>query len=240
MLAERHGFDAGPAYTVAMQFFSPRPKPVPSPAEALPGRPDPIVEPGTHTVLGTPIAGPWPEGTETAVFGLGCFWGAEKAFWELPGVVSTAVGYAGGYTPNPTYREACTGQTGHAEVVQVAFDPKRISYEQLLKTFWEDHDPTQGLRQGNDLGSQYRSIIVPRSAEQRRLAEMSRDAYQQYLTAAGYGEITTEIKDSDEFFYAEDYHQQYLDKVPNGYCPIHATGVKLPEGFAVAPLRYVD
>jgi len=223
-----------------MQFFSPKPTPIPSPAEALPGRPDPIVEPGNHTVLGTPIAGPWPDGTETAVFGLGCFWGAEKAFWQLPGVVSTAVGYAGGYTPNPTYREACTGQTGHAEVVQVAFDPKRISYEQLLKTFWEHHDPTQGLRQGNDIGSQYRSIIIPANPEQRRLAEMSRDAYQERLTAAGYGPITTEINESDDFFYAEDYHQQYLDKVPNGYCPIHATGVKLPADFTVTPLQYVD
>ena len=223
-----------------MQFFRSKPLSLPSPTEALPGRPDPIVQPGLHTVLGTPIAGPWPEGTQTAVFGLGCFWGAEKAFWQLPGVVSTAVGYAGGYTPNPTYREACTGQTGHAEVVQVAFDPAKISYEQLLKTFWEDHDPTQAMRQGNDVGSQYRSIIVPKDAEQRRLAEASRDAYQERLTAAGYGEITTEIRQSTDFFYAEDYHQQYLDKNPFGYCPNHSTGVKLPDDFVVTPLQYVD
>ncbi len=240
MLAERHRFDARRAYTLAMQFFRSKPESISSPAEALPGRPDPIVEPGIHTVLGTPIAGPWPAGTETAIFGLGCFWGAEKAFWELPGVISTAVGYAGGYTPNPTYREACTGRTGHAEVVQVAYDPERISYEELLKVFWEDHDPTQGMRQGNDTGSQYRSIIIPTTPQQRRLAEMSRDMFQERLTAAGYGTITTEIKESDEFFYAEDYHQQYLDKVPNGYCPIHATGVKLPDDFKVMPLQYVD
>ena len=196
--------------------------------------------PGLHTVLGTPIAGPWPSGTQTAVFGLGCFWGAEKAFWQLPGVVSTAVGYAGGFTPNPTYREACSGDTGHAEVVQVAFDPSQISYEQLLKVFWEEHDPTQGMRQGNDMGTQYRSIIVAANDEQRRAAEASRDAYQERLTAAGYGQITTEITGALPFYYAEDYHQQYLDKVPNGYCPNHATGVKLPEGFTVTPLQYVD
>jgi peptide-methionine (S)-S-oxide reductase len=223
-----------------MQFFGFRAPSMPSPDDALPGRPDPIMQPGIHTVLGTPIAGPWPDGTETAIFGLGCFWGAEKAFWELPGVVSTAVGYAGGYTPNPTYREACSGKTGHAEVVLVAYDPKRISYEQLLKTFWEDHDPTQEMRQGNDVGTQYRSIIIARTPEQRRLAEMSRDAFQSMLTAAGYGKITTEITESDDFFYAEDYHQQYLDKVPNGYCPIHATGVTLPDAFGVKPLQYVD
>jgi peptide-methionine (S)-S-oxide reductase len=224
-----------------MQFFSHKPASLPSPTDALPGRSEPIVQPGIHTVLGTPIAGPWPEGTETAIFGLGCFWGAEKAFWQLPGVVSTAVGYAGGYTPNPTYSEACSGRTGHAEVVQVAFDPKRISYAQLLETFWEDHDPTQEMRQGNDVGTQYRSIIIPANAEQRRLAEMSLDAFQERLTAAGYGPITTEITEpSKTFFYAEDYHQQYLDKVPNGYCPNHATGVKLPADFKVTPLQYVD
>jgi peptide-methionine (S)-S-oxide reductase len=223
-----------------MRFLMPKAKPIPSPDEALPGRPDPIVEPGIHTVLGTPIGGPWPDGTETAVFGLGCFWGDEKDFWQLPGVVSTAVGYAGGYTPNPTYQEVCTGRTGHAEVVQVAFDPKRISYEQLLKAFWEHHDPTQGLRQGNDVGSQYRSIIIPRDAEQRRLAETSRDMFQERLTAAGYGQITTEIKESPEFYYAEDYHQQYLDKNPFGYCPDHRTGVTLPEDFKVTPLQYID
>ncbi|HSL76060.1 MAG TPA: peptide-methionine (S)-S-oxide reductase MsrA [Candidatus Limnocylindrales bacterium] len=223
-----------------MQFFASKPTSIPTPEEALPGRPEPIMRPGIHTVLGTPIAGPWPEGTETAGVGLGCVWGAETEFWQLPGVVSTAVGYAGGYTPNPTYREACTGQTGHAEVVQVAFDPKRISYEALLKEFWENHDPTQNMRQGNDVGSQYRSIIIPTTPEQRRLAEKSRDMFQEQLTAAGYGAITTEIKEADDFFYAEDYHQQYLDKVPNGYCPNHATGVTLPLDFKVTPLQYVD
>jgi peptide-methionine (S)-S-oxide reductase len=223
-----------------MRFFSSKPQAIPSPAEALPGRPDPIDSPGIHTILGTPIAGPWPDGTRTAVFGFGCFWGAEKAFWQLPGVVSTAVGYAGGHTPNPTYREACTGQTGHAEVVQVAYDPMKVSYEQLLKLFWEHHDPTQGMRQGNDMGSQYRSIILVADADQRTAAEASRDAYQEQLSASGYGPITTEIVDAGPFYYAEDYHQQYLDKVPNGYCPNHATGVKLPGDFVVKPLQYVD
>jgi peptide-methionine (S)-S-oxide reductase len=222
-----------------MWFFS-KPASMPSPTDALPGRADPIVRPGIHTVLGTPIAGPWPDGTQTTVFGLGCFWGAEKAFWEVPGVVSTAVGYAGGFTPNPTYQEACSGKTGHAEVMQVAFDPTRVSYEQLLKLFWEHHDPTQAMRQGNDVGTQYRSIILVADDVQRAAAEASRDAYQERLTAAGYGPITTEIGDLDEFFYAEDYHQQYLDKVPNGYCPNHSTGVKLPDDFVVTPLEYVD
>ncbi len=223
-----------------MRFFSFKPQSIPTATDALPGRPNPIMTPGLHAVLGTPIAGPWPSGTQTAVFGLGCFWGAEKAFWQLPGVVSTAVGYAGGFTPNPTYREACSGDTGHAEVVQVAFDPSRISYEQLLKVFWEEHDPTQGMRQGNDMGTQYRSIIVAANDQQRRAAEASRDAYQERLTAAGYGKITTEITDAVPFYYAEDYHQQYLDKVPNGYCPNHATGVKLPHDFVVTPLQYLD
>jgi peptide-methionine (S)-S-oxide reductase len=225
-----------------MRFFNTKPQTVPSPAETLPGRPAPIVKPGIHTVLGTPIAGPWPDGTQTAVFGLGCFWGAEKAYWQLPGVVSTAVGYAGGSTPNPTYEEACSGRTGHAEVVQVAFDPARVSYEELLKLFWEHHDPTQGMRQGNDLGTQYRSIILANGADQRAAAEASRDVYQERLTSAGFGTITTEIRDADEFFYAEDYHQQYLDKNrgPGAYCPDHRTGVKLPDGFAVTPLQYVD
>jgi peptide-methionine (S)-S-oxide reductase len=223
-----------------MQFFRSRPEAVPSPAEALPGRPEPIVQPGTHTVLGTPIAGPWPDGTRTAVFGLGCFWGAEKAFWQLPGVVTTAVGYAGGSTPNPTYEEACSGRTGHAEVVQVAYDPERVTYEELLKLFWEHHDPTQGMRQGNDMGTQYRSIILVADDAQRAAAEASRDAYQERLTAAGFGSITTEIADADPFFYAEDYHQQYLDRNPRGYCPDHRTGVKLPDGFVVTPLQYVD
>jgi peptide-methionine (S)-S-oxide reductase len=223
-----------------MQFFRPRPQAIPSPDDALPGRSEPIVRPGTHTVLGTPIAGPWPEGTRTAIFALGCFWGDEKDFWQIPGVVSTAVGYAGGSTPNPTYEEVCSGRTGHAEAVLVAFDPSAVSYEQLLKSFWEHHDPTQGMRQGNDRGTQYRSVIFVADDEQRRRAEASRDAYQERLTAAGFGQITTEIVDAGEFFFAEDYHQQYLDKVPNGYCPNHATGVRLPDDFVVTPLQYVD
>ena len=222
-----------------MQFLFRKPT-LPSPAETLPGRPNAILTPGTHTVLGSPLAGPWPEGTRTAIFGLGCFWGAEKDFWQLPGVVTTAVGYAGGTTPNPTYQEACTGRTGHAEVVLVAFDPSRISYEQLLRTFWEHHNPTQGMRQGNDVGTQYRSIILTADDEQRSIAEASRDAYQAQLTAAGYGRITTEIASAGPFYYAEDYHQEYLDKDPNGYCPVHATGVTLPEGLTVTPLQYVD
>jgi peptide-methionine (S)-S-oxide reductase len=189
--------------------------------------------PGTHTILGTPIAGPWPEGTRTAIFGLGCFWGAEKGFWRLPGVVSTAVGYAGGFSANPTYEEACTGRTGHAEVVLVAYDPARIGYGELLRVFWEGHDPTQGMRQGNDVGTQYRSILLVADPEQRRIAEASRDAYQERLTAAGFGPITTEIADADPFYYAEDYHQQYLDKNPNGYCPDHGTGVACPVGVGL-------
>jgi peptide-methionine (S)-S-oxide reductase len=223
-----------------MWFFSSKPASIPSSDEALPGRDTPIVRPGIHTVLGTPIAGPWPAGTRTAIFGLGCFWGAEKAFWQVPGVVSTSVGYAGGSTPNPTYEEACSGRTGHAEVVQVAYDPSQVSYEQLLKLFWEYHDPTQGMRQGNDRGTQYRSIILTADDEQQAVAEASRDMYQAELTAAGFGEITTEIRPADRYFFAEDYHQQYLDKVPNGYCPNHSTGVTLPADFAATPLQYVD
>ena len=224
-----------------MRFLSPKAQAVPSPAEALPGRPDQIMSPGVHTILGTPIAGPWPAGTRTAIFGLGCFWGDEKDFWQLPGVVTTAVGYAGGSTPNPTYNEVCSGRTGHAEVVLIAYDPERISYEQLLKAFWEHHDPTQGMRQGNDVGTSYRSIIIA-TDEQRTIAEASRAMYQAQLSKAGYGTITTEIVDAKAypFYYAEDYHQQYLDKNPRGYCPNHATGVKLPDGWAVTPLQYVD
>jgi peptide-methionine (S)-S-oxide reductase len=223
-----------------MRFFDFGHPSMPSPDQTLPGRPDPILKPGVHTILGTPLAGPWPDGTQTAIFGLGCFWGDEKAFWQLPGVVTTAVGYAGGTTPNPTYQEVCSGRTGHAEAVLVAFDPSRITYEQLLKTFWEDHDPTQGMRQGNDSGTQYRSIILTANDEQARVAEASREAYQAKLSAAGYGKITTEIAPAGPFYYAEDYHQQYLDKVPNGYCPNHSTGVKLPDDFVVTPLQYVD
>ncbi len=216
-----------------MRFFSSKPDTIPSPADALPGRPDPIVAPGTHTILGMPLAGPWPDGTKTAIFGLGCFWGAEKAFWQLPGVVATAVGYAGGSTPNPTYNEACSGRTGHAEAVQVAYDPARISYEQLLKTFWEHHDPTQAMRQGNDVGTQYRSIILTADADQRAAAEASRDVYQAKLSAAGYGTITTEIAPAGPFYYAEDYHQQYLDKNPNGYNCDNRTGVACPIGVGL-------
>jgi len=221
-----------------LDFF--RQPSLPTDAEALPGRPDPGVAPGTHTVLGTPLAGPWPDGTRTAIFGLGCFWGAEKDYWQVPGVVTTAVGYAGGATPNPTYQEACTGRTGHAEAVLVAYDPAKVTYEDLLRVFWESHDPTQGMRQGNDIGTQYRSIILVEDDEQRRVAEASRDAYQQRLTEAGFGQIRTEIVDRGPFYYAEDYHQQYLDKVPNGYCPNHSTGVTLPDDFKVTPLQYVD
>ena len=225
-----------------MRFFTSRQPTIPSPAEALPGRPQPIMTPGNHTILGTPLAGPWPEGTHTAIFGLGCFWGAEKDFWELPGVVTTAVGYASGATPNPTYQEVCTGGTGHAEVVLVAYDPSRITYEQLLKTFWESHDPTQGMRQGNDLGTQYRSLILTADEDQRAAAEASRDAFQANLAKAGFGTITTSIEPAGPFYYAEDYHQQYLDKNPNGYCPNHSTGVKLPGDLAkpVTPLQYVE
>ena len=225
-----------------MQFFSHKPKSIPSPADALPGRSEPIMEPGIHTVLGTPIGGPYPDGFQIAEFALGCFWGEEKAFWEQPGVWTTAVGYQGGSTPNPTYRESGTGKSGHAESVRVVFDPSKITYEQLLKIFWENHDPTQGMRQGNDVGTQYRSEIFVRDEAQRKAAEASKAMYQKALSAAGYGEITTEIVGPPvpEFYFAEDYHQQYLDKVPFGYCPNHSTGVKLPADFKVTPLEYVD
>jgi peptide-methionine (S)-S-oxide reductase len=224
-----------------MQFFSNKPKSIPSPAEALPGRSEPIMEPGEHTVLGTPIGGPYPDGFQIAEFALGCFWGEEKTFWQQPGVWTTAVGYQGGSTPNPTYHESGTGKTGHAESVRVVFDPSKITYEQLLKIFWENHDPTQGMRQGNDRGTQYRSEIFVRDEAQRQAAEASKAMYQQALSAAGYGEITTEIvgPPAPEFYFAEDYHQQYLDKVPFGYCPNHATGVKLPN-IEVTPLQYVE
>ena len=232
----------GRAYNPGMWFLNSKPATVPSPAEALPGRSDRIMTPGTHTILGTPLAGPWPDGTKTAIFGLGCFWGAEKAFWQVPGVVTTAVGYAGGSTPNPTYNEACSGKTGHAEVVLVAFDPAVVTYEQLLQTFWEHHDPTQAMRQGNDVGTQYRSIILTADDEQRRVAESTRDAFQAKLAAAGYGTITTDIAAAGLFYYAEDYHQQYLDKTrgPGAYCPDHRTGVKLPDDFVVTPLQYIE
>ncbi len=197
--------------------------------QALPGR---AVRPfrlaGTHTVLGTPIEAPVPDGFEEAVFALGCFWGGEEIFWQVPGVWTTAVGYAGGVTPNPTYEEVCTGATGHTEAVRVVYDPAVVSYEQLLKHFWETHDPTQVMRQGNDIGTQYRSAIYTTSAEQQKIAESSRDAYQPVLTSAGYDKIATEIAPLGEFYYAEDYHQQYLHKIPNGYRCHSATGLSYP------------
>jgi peptide-methionine (S)-S-oxide reductase len=200
--------------------------------EALPGRDQRIFTvPARHAVLGTPLEPPFPEGLERAVFGLGCFWGAERKFWETEGVYTTAVGYSGGYTPNPTYEEVCSGQTGHAETVLVVFDPDVVSYEQLLKVFWEAHDPTQGMRQGNDMGTQYRSSIEVSGPEQRATAEASRDAYQRALATARHGDITTEIVDAGEFWYAEDYHQQYLHKNPLGYCGLGGTGVSCPTGL---------
>jgi peptide-methionine (S)-S-oxide reductase len=201
---------------------------LPTAAGALPGRAEPIAVPSQHHVNGNPLKAPYPDGMETAMFGMGCFWGAERKFWQLNGVFTTAVGYAAGITPNPTYQEVCTGLTGHNEVVLVVFDPKVISYEAILKTFWESHNPTQGMRQGNDTGTQYRSGIYVYSESQRKLAEASRDAYQQALNAAGYGTITTEILDAPEFYYAEAYHQQYLAKNPNGYCGLGGTNVACP------------
>ena len=212
-------------------FSSPMNLRLPRPDQALPGHDTPMPVPETHFVNGNRITPPFPAGLEQAIFGMGCFWGAERKFWEAPGVYSTAVGYAGGYTQNATYKEVCSGMTGHTEVVLVVFDPKVTSYEQMLRTFWENHDPTQGMRQGNDDGTQYRSAIYTTSAEQKAAAEASRDAFQDRLTAAGYGPITTEIADAPEFFYAEDYHQQYLAKNPNGYCGIGGTGVSCPVGI---------
>ena len=217
-----------------MFSFKQKPMKIPTAAEALPGRPAPIPTASTHWVNGNSIKPPFPAGMETAIFGLGCFWGAERKFWQLPGVYATAVGYAGGPTPNPTYQEVCSGMTGHNEVVLVVFDPKKVSYEALLKTFWESHDPTQGMRQGNDVGTQYRSGIYVSSPEQRRLAEESRAAFQKSLAKAGYGEVTTEILDAPPFYYAEDYHQQYLAKNPNGYCGLGGTGVSCPMDFPAA------
>jgi peptide-methionine (S)-S-oxide reductase len=201
---------------------------------ALPGREQTIPVPPTHTVLGTPLKGPFPEGYQTAVFGLGCFWGAERVFWQAPGVYTTAVGYAGGFTPNPTYEEVCSGQTGHTEAVLVVFDPAVTSYEQLLKLFWENHDPTQGMRQGNDVGTQYRSAIYTTSDAQAQQARASREAFAANLRTARYGEITTEIAPAGTFYYAEDYHQQYLQKNPMGYCGLGGTGVSCPIGVARA------
>jgi peptide-methionine (S)-S-oxide reductase len=211
-----------------------KPLSLPTPAEALPGRPDPMPVPERHFVSGNRIVPPFPEAHEVADFGLGCFWGAEKAFWKLPGVRATAVGYQGGLTANPTYAEVCTGRTGHAEVVRVVFDPRRLSYDELLRVFWESHDPTQGMRQGNDVGTQYRSAIYAHSEAQRRAAEASRDAYARALAGRGFGPPTTEVRDAPPFYYAEEYHQQYLAKNPEGYCGLGGTGVACPIGTGVA------
>jgi peptide-methionine (S)-S-oxide reductase len=225
-----------------MGLFSRTPE-MPSAKDALPGRDDTMPVVARHTVTGGPMKPPFPDGTEVAVFGLGCFWGAERKFWQADspaggvprrGVVSTMVGYAGGTTKNPTYKEVCGGRTGHTEVVQVVFDPKVIAYKDLLTLFWENHDPTQGMRQGNDVGTQYRSAIYATTPAQKAEAEASRDAFQRALTAAGHGTITTEIEDAPVFYYAEDYHQQYLDKNPDGYCGLAGTGVSCPIGVAVA------
>jgi len=208
-----------------------------TPDKALSGRdarPYPV--PATHAVLGTPLEGPWPEGTQVVHVAMGCFWGAEKAFWNLPGVVTTAVGYQGGYTPHPTYEETCTGRTGHTEAVLVAYDPAKVSTEQIFAVFWEHHDPTQGFRQGNDVGTQYRSAVYWTTPEQEAAYRATREAYQKRLTEKRYGDITTEGRPATEagpFYYAEDYHQQYLYKVPNGYCPSHGTGVSCPVGLGV-------
>jgi peptide-methionine (S)-S-oxide reductase len=199
--------------------------------EALPGRDETMPVPAAHEVLGNPIAPPFPEGLEQAVFGLGCFWGAERIFWRAPGVYTTAVGYAGGFTPNPTYEEVCSGRTGHTEAVLVVFDPQETSYDEILRLFWENHDPTQGMRQGNDQGTQYRSAIYTTNEAQRAAADASRERFQQELAKSGFGEITTEIAEAGPFYYAEDYHQQYLAKNPNGYCGLGGTGVACPVGL---------
>ncbi len=204
---------------------------LPAEGAALPGRSTSMPVPASHFVNGNPLSGPFPEHLEVAVFGMGCFWGAERLFWQLEGVYTTSVGYAGGQTPNPDYREVCSGETGHAEVVQVVFDPSVISYETLLRVFWESHDPTQGMRQGNDTGTQYRSTIYTTSDAQVEAAKATRDAYQSQLTASSYGAITTEIAPLDTYYFAEDYHQQYLAKNPNGYCGIGGTGVSCPTGL---------
>jgi len=205
---------------------------LPSPDEALPGRDTPIPVPDRHAVLGTPLVPPFPEGYERIVVGMGCFWGAERTYWQAPGVYTTAVGYAGGITPNPTYQEVCTGRTGHTEVVLAVFDPARTGLDEMLRIFWEGHDPTQGMRQGNDVGTQYRSAIYFENGGQREAALASRDMFQGELEKAGYGSITTEIAEAGPFYYAEDYHQQYLAKNPNGYCGIGGTGVSCPIGTA--------
>ena len=215
-------------------FNSSRKARMPLANEALPGREQPTTVPSRHYVNGHSLLPPYPVGTQLAWFGLGCFWGAERKFWQQPGVYSTAAGYAGGFTPNPSYEEVCSGQTGHNEVVQVVFDPTVVSYTQLLKLFWESHDPTQGMRQGNDVGTQYRSGIYVHNAEQRLAAEQSLKTYAEQLKASGYGAITTEIVDSPTFYFAEAYHQQYLAKNPQGYCGLGGTGVSCPIGLASA------
>jgi len=210
---------------------------IPNAKQALPGRTAEMPVAERHTVLGTPLRGPWPAGHQVAVFGMGCFWGAERIFWQIPGVYSTSVGYAGGHTPNPTYEETCSGMTGHTEAVQVVYDPSKVSYEQLLKAFWENHDPTQGMRQGNDVGTQYRSAIYTTTDEQQRIAEASRAAFAPVVRAAGHGEITTEIAKAGPYYYAENYHQQYLspDKNPYGYCNHGPNGMTCPIGVAQVP-----
>jgi peptide-methionine (S)-S-oxide reductase len=205
-----------------------------APEDALPGRADPIEVPDRHFVLGTPLKPPFPEGLQTAVVGMGCFWGAERIFWKAPGVYTTAVGYAGGYTPNPTYEETCSGRTGHTEAVLVVFDPEQITNEEILKLFWEGHDPTQANRQGNDVGTQYRSAVYTTTPEQAKTVEASKAVFGERLGEAGYGSIATEIAPLGEFYYAEDYHQQYLAKVPNGYCGLGGTGVACPVGLKTA------
>jgi peptide-methionine (S)-S-oxide reductase len=218
-----------------MRFFGRDKTAMVEPESALPGRPEAIVVPALHAVLGTPLTGPFPAGVDTAVFGMGCFWGAERIFWQADGVYTTAVGYAGGITPNPSYEETCSGQTGHAEVVLVAFDTAATSYTEMLRLFWEGHDPTQGMRQGNDLGTQYRSLLMWHGEAQHAAAEASLHSYQQMLSDAGHGDITTELAEADEnhpFYYAEDYHQQYLAKNPGGYCGLGGTGVSCPVGIA--------
>ena len=217
-----------------MWLFSRHKSELPTSDQALPGRDQPIVSPGRHTVLGAALAPPYPAGAEIADFALGCFWGAERIFWQAPGVISTAVGYEGGFTKNPTYEEVCSGRTGHTETVRVVYDPSKVSFEELLKRFWEGHDPTQGMRQGNDAGTQYRSAIFTTTEAQLKAAEASRDLFQPILEKSGYGPITTTIQAATDFHFAEEYHQQYLDKNPNGYCGHGGTGVSCPIGVARA------
>ena len=218
-----------------MWLFSDAKLEIPTAAEALPGRAEAMPVPPAHHLSGRPLVPPFPEGLELALFGLGCFWGAERCFWQLPGVFTTAVGYAAGSTPNPTYEEVCSGRTGHNEVVRMVYDPGAVGYERLCQVFWESHDPTQGMRQGNDAGTQYRSGIYVYSETQRQIAEATARAFGQALKQAGLGPITIEIVDAGEFYYAEDYHQQYLAKVPNGYCDLGGTGVACPTGLSLTP-----